>query len=398
MNPPLPQASARQTLESRLRAVLRDRESRGLQRRLRAPSGIDFSSNDYLGLAAHPALAEAMSGAVRREGCGSGGSRLLRGHRGLFDEVEQAFAAFKGTERALYFSSGYLANLAVLSTLTERGDRILADRMNHASLRDGGRLSAATTVAVPHNDPIALGRLLDQPAAGHTFVVTESLFSMDGDSPPLAEYAALCARSGATLVVDEAHAVGVFGARGSGLLEAAGVDANAVVSINPAGKALGVSGAFVAGPSWAIEYLLQRARPFLFSTAPPPAVAAALLASLAVIEAEPSRRARLGELTVYLRAALAAAGISTASSQGPIVPVVVGAVERAVAVAAAMQDAGFDIRAIRPPTVPAGTARLRLAVNVSLTEPVIDRAVTTLAATLDRAPSLDPAPWHAVSS
>jgi 8-amino-7-oxononanoate synthase len=365
-------------LEARIRAALRDRERRGLRRTLRAPRGIDLTSNDYLGLATHPVLTAAMATAVHQEGCGSGGSRLLRGHRDLFDEVERAFAAFKGAERSLYFSSGYLANLAVLSTLAERGDRILADRLNHASLRDGARLSPADAVAFPHNDRAALERLLVQPCGGHTFVVTESLFSMDGDSPPLADYAELCARAGATLIIDEAHAVGIYGTRGSGLLEAAGIDANRVISINTAGKALGVCGAFVAGPAWVIEYLLQRARPFVYSTAPPPAVAAALLASLEVVAGDSERRCRLLSLARYARARLAAAGVDVAAGDSPIIPIVLGATERAAAVAEALQSRGFDVRAIRPPTVPEGTARLRLSMNVGLTEPVLDEFIDAL--------------------
>jgi 8-amino-7-oxononanoate synthase len=381
-------------IEPRVTAGLRAREAGGLLRTLRAPAGVDLSSNDYLGLSDHPLVKQAMIAAVEREGCGSGGSRLLRGHRELFAEVERAFADFKGSERALYFSSGYLANLAVLSTLPERGDCILSDRLNHASLRDGIRLSHARHVAFPHNDAATLARLLDRHrGAGQTFVVTESLFSMDGDVPPLQEYAALCRRAGALLIVDEAHAVGVFGRRGSGLLDAHGVSADEVVSINTAGKALGVSGAFVAGRAWMIEHLIQRARPFVFSTAPPPAVAAALQASLRVVVAEPERRARLIELAAYCRARLVEAGVAVPPGASPIVPIGIGDSERAVAVADQMQAHGFDVRAIRPPTVPPGTARLRLSVNVRLSEPVIDAAVAVMAAALANAPR-----WHAVSS
>lgn len=375
-------------LEARIRAALGDREARGLRRTLRVPQGIDLCSNDYLGLSRHPRMMAAMAAAVMSEGCGSGGSRLLRGHRAAFARVEEAFASFKGTGRSLYFSSGYLANLAVLSTLPQRGDRILADRANHASLRDGVRLSPATPVAFAHNDVAALARLLAQPGTGHTFVVTESLFSMDGDRPPLAEYAALCHAAGATLVVDEAHAVGLYGVRGSGLLERDGVPAGDVISINTAGKALGVSGAFVAGPDWAIEYLVQRARPFVFSTAAPPAVAAALEESLGLIAAEPWRREQLAARTSRFRRSLAEAGIGGVTGDGAIIPVVIGDAAQAVTVAEQMQAAGFDVRAIRPPTVPEGTARLRLSVNVTLTDTAIDGAVSSLAA----------CSWHAVSS
>lgn len=383
-------------LEARIRAALSARRERGLERTLRTPSGLDLSSNDYLQLTSHPAVVSAMQQAVGEEGCGSGGSRLLRGHRESFDRVEVAFASFKGTSRALYLSSGYLANLAVISTLAERGDRILADRLNHASLRDGVRLSAANHAAFPHNDLDAVRRLLAQPWSGQTFVVTESLFSMDGDRPRLADVLELCRAHGATLIVDEAHAVGLYGERGSGLLEAAGIDGDAVISINTAGKALGVGGAFVAGPEWVIEYLVQRARPFVFSTAPPPAVAGALLESLRVIGAEPWRRQRLASLVTYARQALAAAAIA-AHGDGQIVPVPIGGSAGAVAVADQMQAHGFDVRAIRPPTVPEGTARLRLSINISLTEADIDRAVSALAEALARSP-VGVSQWHAVSS
>jgi len=341
----------------------------GLRRTLRPPSGIDLCSNDYLGLAAHPLLKRRMADAVIAEGVGSTGSRLLRGERTGFARVEEQFARFKGTERSLYFSSGYLANLAVLTAFPEAGDVIFSDQRNHASLIDGIRLSRARRVVFPHNDPWALAQLLKEDAgAGQRFVVVESLFSMDGDQAPLAEYAALCRTAGAALIVDEAHAIGVYGTRGEGLA------GEVFVTINTAGKAMGVSGAFVAGPADAIEYLIQRARPFIFSTAPPPATAAALEASLEVIASEPERRKRLLARACYLRKRLGLAGDS------PIIPVIIGDSERTVAVACELQAAGFDLRAIRPPTVPPGTARLRVAVNQGLSEEVLDRFVTALEA------------------
>ncbi len=365
-------------LEQRLRARLADLEEHGLLRSPRLPAGIDLCSNDYLGLATHP-LVESRMAEAAREGCGSTGSRLLRGDRECFRALERRFAQFKGTERALYFSSGYLANLAVLTTFTEAGDILFSDERNHASLIDGARLSRAERVIFPHNDPAALAQLLrDNGGRGQKFVVAESLFSMDGDFAPLADYAALCRIHGAALIVDEAHAVGIYGERGSGLLEAAG--AEAFVSINTAGKALGVCGAFVAGPEWAVEYLVQRARPFVFSTAAPPPVAAALDASLTALETEPWRRAQLLERAGYLRRKLAEAGIPAAAGESQIVPVILGENERAVAVAERLQAEGFDARAIRPPTVPPGTARLRLSVNAGLSEETLDRFAAALSA------------------
>jgi 8-amino-7-oxononanoate synthase len=321
-------------------------------------------------------LKQRMAAAVCEHGCGSTGSRLLRGERNCFSAIERRFAQFKGTERSLYFSSGYLANLAALTAFPEPGDVIFSDQLNHASLIDGVRLSGAARVVFPHSDVAALTRLLNEtPCTGQRFVVTESLFSMDGDFAPLDKYAALCRETGAVLIVDEAHAVGIYGSRGRGLAD------DAFVSVNPAGKALGVSGAFVAGPEWAIEHLMQRARPFIFSTAPPPAVAAALEASLDFIEAEPDRRARLLELAAYARARLNGRGAGPQPANvSQIIPVMLGSNERAVAVAEALQGEGFDVRAIRPPTVSEGTARLRISVNVNLSEAIIDRFVDALCA------------------
>jgi 8-amino-7-oxononanoate synthase len=363
-----------------------------LERTLHPPSGIDLSSNDYLGMSSHPRLQQAMADAVFRDGVGSTGARLLRGHRAVFADVERRFAAFKGTERALYFSSGYLANLAVLTTFAEKGDVIFSDERNHASLIDACRLSRADRVVFPHNDADAIEqnvrlkadatndvRLKPDGTSPHRFVVTESLFSMDGDVAPLRHYAEICRDTGATLVVDEAHAVGVYGARGSGLLEELGIDANTCVSINTAGKALGVSGAFVAGPSWAIEYLIQRARPFVFSTAPPPPVAAALSASLDVIAAEPERRLRLASRVARLHDALEAHGLVFPCARSHIVPIVIGDNNRALAAAEALQAHGFDVRAIRPPSVPQGTARLRISINAGLDDDSIDRFAAALA-------------------
>jgi 8-amino-7-oxononanoate synthase len=234
----------------------------------------------------------------------------------------------------------------------------------------------------PHNDVDRLAHLLARAEEHVRFIVVESLYSMDGDETPLAEYADLCRSTGAVLVVDEAHAVGVYGERGSGLIEKAGIEEQVCLSVNTAGKALGVSGAFVAGRSWAVDYLLQRARPFLFSTAPPPALAAALDAGLDLVEAEPWRRERLLALSGYLRARLHDAGIPVTAGTSQIVAVVIGDNAAALAVAESLQAAGFDVRAIRPPTVPRGTARLRMSVNAGLSEAVLDRLVAVLAGAL----------------
>jgi len=364
-------------IENRLRQHLDAIDQAGLRRTLRPPCGIDLCSNDYLGLALHPMLRQRMAEAVLEAGCGSTGSRLLRGERAGFARVEERFAAFKGVERSLYFSSGYLANIAVLSTFATAGDVIFSDERNHASLIDGARLSRAQRVVYPHNDVAALERLLDQHrAACQAFVVTESLFSMDGDFAPLREIAAVCRAKAAALIVDEAHAVGIYGARGSGLIQQAGVQANVFVSVNTAGKALGVSGAFVAGSDLAIETLVQQARPFIFSTAAPPAVVAALEASLDLIEQEPERRRRVLENANHLRSCLRIEG------ESQIIPVHIGSNEMAMTVAGELQRAGYDVRAIRPPSVPPGTARLRVCVNADLTRAILDSFAEALAAAL----------------
>jgi len=236
---------------------------------------------------------------------------------------------------------------------------------------------------VPHNDAEAIADAVRlQPDAtahqNHTFIVTESLFSMDGDVAPLPRYAEICSQTGATLVVDEAHAVGVYGERGSGLLEHLGLDPNACLSINAAGKALGVAGAFVAGPAWAIEFLIQRARPFIFSTAPPPAIAAALAVSINVIQSEPERRTRLASRVARLHDALERHGLVFPCQRSHILPILLGDNNRALAAADALQAEGFDVRAVRPPSVPEGTARLRISINSGLDDDTIDRFAAAL--------------------
>ena len=373
-------------LEARIRAHMTELGDAQLLRTLRSPAGFDLSSNDYLGLSTHPLLKERLIESVRREGVGSTGSRLLRGQRDSFASVEKGFACLKGTTSSLYFSSGYLANIAVLTTFPDQEDVILSDELNHASLIDGVRLSRAKRAIFPHADVGRLAELIaEHAAARQVFVVTESLFSMDGDIAPLNEYAKLCSDTGAALIVDEAHAVGVYGASGSGLIELAGVADDVFVSINTAGKALGVGGAFVAGPEWAIEYLVQRARPFIFSTAAPPAMAHALLASLDVITDEPARRDRLQANARRLRSRLRAAGLEVTDSASQIIPVQIGANDAAMALASTLQLEGFDVRAIRPPTVPVGTARLRVSVNVGITMSMVDEFAALLVAAMKEA-------------
>lgn len=377
-------------IDAGLQARIYDRIARwqvaGQYRRLLPPLGIDLCSNDYLGLASDSRLKARMSAAILEEGCGSTGSRLLRGDRPCFTDIEQRFAKWKGTEAALYFGSGYVANLAVLATFLEESDVVFFDRLNHASLIDGMRLGKAKKIILPHADVTALRHFLENiTTIGQRFLVTESLFSMDGDIAPLKEYAAICREAGVLLIVDEAHAVGVYGTRGTGLVEEAGIAEDVFLSVNSAGKALGVSGAFVTGAAWAIDYLIQCGRTFLFSTAPPPALAAAIDAALDVVELEPERRSLLHALTKQLRSILADAGLEVAREGSQIIPVLIGENARAVRVATALQAEGFDVRAIRPPTVPEGTARLRLSINTGLEEDVLRRFSSSLNAALSHA-------------
>jgi 8-amino-7-oxononanoate synthase len=360
--------------EERVRRRLVELEQAGLRRVLQPPSGIDLSSNDYLGLANHPRLKHRMADAVLEEGCGSTASRLLRGERAILSAVERRFASFKGMEASLYFGSGYAANLSVLTTFLERHDTVFTDAQNHASIIDGIRLSRAKRVKFRHCDLDDLARRIRAvPQDTQRFLITESLFSMDGDFAPLADYAQLCRETGTVLIVDEAHAVGIYGSRGSGWIEQTGCTDGVLLSIDTAGKALGVAGAFVSGPSWAIDYMIQRARPFMFSTAPPPPIAAALDASLSMIEEEPERRNRLLDLSATLRATLAELGINTGRSASQIIPIILGDNQRARAAAAELQNEGFDVRAIRPPAVAPGTARLRVSVNANLNEAILRR-------------------------
>lgn len=372
-----------QGLQDRIRQRLAAIEAAGQLRRLEPPAGVDLSSNDYLGLSRHPRITSQMAEAVMRDGSGATAARLLRGDRECFTAIERRFADFKQTRRALFFSSGYAANLGLLTTFLEPEDLVFSDALNHASLIDGIRMSKAERRIFPHTDLDALAtQLRAAQCAGQKFLVTESLFGMDGDIAPLARYAELCRETNTNLIIDEAHAVGVFGERASGLIEQTGIDDQVFLSMNTAGKALGVAGAFVAGADWAIEYLVQRARTFMFSTAPPPAMAAAINMALDVIRDEPEHRENLRTNVRLIRELLQRAGLPIPYDETQIIPIVLGESSRAVAVAEQVRAAGFDARAVRPPTVPEGTARLRISVNATLTEPQLRGFVDALIAAL----------------
>jgi 8-amino-7-oxononanoate synthase len=340
----------------------------GLLRRLRLPQGLDLVSNDYLGLAEHPLLAERVAAAARELGAGAGGSRLLRGHQACFDRIEERLAAFSASETALLFSSGYLANLGLLATLAAREDLVLSDEHNHASLIDGIRMSGARKVVFPHNDLGAVERTLRAPRPQRTFIVTESVFSMDGDLAPLERLADLAEAHGALLLVDEAHSTGLYGQRGAGRVEELGLRERVLATIHTGGKALGSGGAWVAAGAQVRDLLVNRARSFIFSTAPLPVLTAALDAAVELVEGEPERRAEVHRKAELLRAALKAEGVDVGASASAIVPVIVGDNARAVALQEGLLAAGFDARAVRPPTVPQGTARLRVTVRYPLSD------------------------------
>lgn len=343
-------------------------DAQGQRRRLRLPQGIDLVSNDYLGLAGDARLIERMRAALGRLGAGAGGSRLLRGHHGYFDATETRLAAFGGSETALLFSSGYMANLGLLSTIMTRDDLVLSDALNHASLIDGVRMSGARKHVYAHLDLNAVERVLRTLRPKRTFIVTESVFSMDGDLAPLRELADLAEAHGALLIVDEAHATGLYGIRGSGRVEELGLRERVLATVHTGGKALGSGGAWVCGSRVLCDTLLNRARSFIFSTAPLPVLTAALDTALEIVQAEPDRRADVHRKADLLRVTLRAGGVDCGASASPIVPVLVGRNDAAVDLQRRLLEAGFDARAIRPPTVPAGTARLRVTVRYPVSD------------------------------
>jgi 8-amino-7-oxononanoate synthase len=373
-----------QEFEDRLAAVLADLRAGGLLRQMRLPAGIDLVSNDYLGLAEHPYLTEAMRAMVAELPAGSGGSRLLRGHHEIFEIIEARLAVFSGSGAALLFGSGYAANIGLLQAVVSPDDLVVSDARNHASLIDGIRLTKAHTVIYPHQDLDALGAALAQPRRGRAIVITESVFSMDGDLTPLAEVCAIAERAGAVVIVDEAHATGMYGLRGSGRVEELGLRDRVVATIHTGGKALGSGGAWVAGSRALRDVMVNRARSFIFSTAPLPVLGAALGAGLHLVEREPERRLDVHRKSSVLRAALREAGVE-AGGASMIVPIVVGENDTATALQSGLAAAGFDVRAIRPPSVAPGTARLRVTVRYPVSDADLLRFASEVARLTDHA-------------
>ncbi|QPB22922.1 8-amino-7-oxononanoate synthase [Rhizobium sp. 007] len=370
---------------ARYERTLAGLERKGRARALIGQSGIDFTSNDYLGLAQSERLKNAIAEAIGRGvAVGAGGSRLLRGNHPEHEALEEQAAAYFGTERVVYFGSGYAANVAVFSTLPQREDIIIHDALVHASAHEGIAASKARAMSVAHNDVAAFDEAIRRwrrsGGTGRAWIAVESLYSMDGDRAPLAQLASIANAHDAFLVVDEAHATGVFGPGGRGF--SAGLEAqDNLIVLHTCGKALGVAGALLSASAVICDYLVNRARGFIYATAPSPLMAAAVGEALRVLEDEPQRRAELDKLRAFANSALAAAtGAKGSGSQ--ILPVMIGDNARAVAIAAHMRDQGFDIRAIRPPTVPEGTARLRIAITLNVDSSMISSMFEQLAAVL----------------
>jgi 8-amino-7-oxononanoate synthase len=388
----------RPDLLQRLAAAHAARAEAGLLRRLHTVTAVDgprivingrvllhFASNDYLGLAQHPALREAAGRALAREGVGAMASHLLGGHRAEHAALEESLAQWMGRQRALLFSTGYMANLGVLGALLGRGDVCLQDRLNHACLLDGARLAGCELKRYAHGDVASAARQLRAHSGAAALVASDGVFSMDGDVAPLRELVALCQRERATLLIDDAHGLGVLGPDGAGSLAEAGLTASEVpVLMATLGKALGTFGAFVAGDAELIDGLVQFARTYVYTTALPPAVAAAARAALEVARMETWRRDKLFRLIAHFRRGAAECGIPLAASRTPIQPVLLGASDTALRVAAALAEAGYYVPAIRPPTVPRGTARLRVTLTALHEERDVARLLEALAEALGK--------------
>jgi 8-amino-7-oxononanoate synthase len=368
-------------LNQRILAELRELESGDELRQLLPVHGIDFSSNDYLGLATDPrmkqAILEAVDSAAR---VASTGSRLLSGHAETWTLLENDFARWVGTEASLYFTSGYAANVGLLTALLKPEDVVFSDSANHASLIDGMRLTKCKRVIFPHLDLAFLQEELERnvSACGQMLIVVESIFSMEGDRAPLADLVALAEYYGAHLIVDEAHAIGVRGPRGSGCVAGAGLSQRVFATVHTCGKALAAAGAFVCGSENLRRYLINRARTFVFNTALPPYFAAQVSGGMKLAMDAESQRVRLTELSAFLRRELRSKGFYIAGIDSQIIPVVLGSNHAAVHFAEYLQARGFGVRAIRPPTVPPGFSRLRISLTAKHSEDIVAEMVATM--------------------
>ena len=343
-------------------------------------SFLNFSSNDYLGLAGHPEITAAFKTAANQFGVGSGASHLVCGHSSPHHQLEEALAEFTGRPRALLFSSGYMANIGTLCALLKKGDHVFEDRLNHASLLDGGLFSGARFQRFGHNEADSLDEKLSKAGdEGEKLVVVDGVFSMDGDIAPLPELVAACQKHNAWLMVDDAHGLGLLGHSGVGTVEHFELSVEQVpVLMGTLGKSLGTAGAFVAGSEELIEGLIQLARTYIYTTALPPAVAAATLTSLSIINREPQRRSHLMALIKYFRQGAQQLGLNLMASETAIQPLMIGPSGRAVEVSESLANMGFLVGAIRPPTVPANTARLRITLSAAHTQRQLDQLLEAL--------------------
>ena len=394
---------ARAEWEARLLLHLQERHASGLYRELQkveSASGprvriqgreyLQFCANNYLGLAADPEVVEAGREALTKYGAGAGASRLVAGSMSLHHELEETLAQFKGTERALLFPTGFMANLAVLTTFAGEGDLIVSDKLNHASLLDAAKFSGAVARTFPHRRYARAEELLtktrrhedtkdhEDVGDGLKYLVTDSVFSMDGDVADLRAVCAAARRAGAMVIVDEAHGTGVLGAGGKGVAELQGVEAEIDVTVGTLSKALGSVGGFVCGTSAVIETLINAARSFIYTTALPPACAASALAALRIVQREPQRRERVMALAAGVKRELTKMGFDCGDSASPIIPVIMGEAEAALRAAAFLRERGIWVPAIRPPTVARGSARLRISLMATHSDGDVERLLAAM--------------------
>ena len=379
-------------LPKRLAAFVQQRKQQMLyrsRRMLETPQGaevivdgrplINFSSNDYLGLANHPKVVAAFKKGVDDFGVGSGASHLVVGHSRAHHALEEQLADFVGCERALLYSSGYMANVGAINALTERGDVILQDKLNHASLLDGGLLSGADMKRYSHCDMAALERRLQEKVDGQVLVVSDAVFSMDGDIAPVAELAGLCSQHQAMLMIDDAHGFGVLGESGRGTWQHFSLSSDQVpIYMATLGKAVGVSGAFIAGEAELVEFLIQSSRNYIYTTAMPPATAVATSTALLMLEQEQWRREHLNKLIAQFKSELGEWASYLMPSKTAIQPLMIGDASQALIISDALLQRGFLVSAIRPPTVPSNTARLRITLTAAHTEQHISQLTSAL--------------------
>ena len=380
------------SMDATLQAQLNQRREEHLYRtRLNVASGcsstlsvdgrslVNFCSNDYLGLASHPDISQALKQAADLYGTGSGASHLVSGHSVVHHQLEEGLAEFTGRPRALLFSAGYMANIGAINALVGRRDLVLQDQLNHASLLDGGRLSQADFKRYKHVDMTSLEQRLEQSSAARKLIVSDGVFSMDGNLAPLPEISTLAKKHSAWLMVDDAHGVGVLGQQGGGLVEELNMTIEQVpVLVGTLGKSFGTFGAFVAGSEVLIETLIQFSRSYIYTTALPPAIAAATLASLKIVREETWRRDKLAQLVRRFRRGAEQIGLQLAESNTPIQPVLINNDEKVIQVGQQLRTAGFLVGAIRPPTVPVGTGRLRITFSADHSEEQVDKLVAAL--------------------